>query len=264
MDIDVRNARSATGSLSGLPGLLATLSTYPEPDTALNAVFTGPLRKFQPRGSALWIPKRDVAELIASAGHTPWELEMWQSIPLAGEGPVARCIRDAQLFKFSLGTARDTFPDIEAWDLERDEVDRQLFGEAARDRATGVDAVLAPIVVRGIVVGAMGFMTYGNVEWTIDDVSLVSACTAALGLWLSNRSRLSNTNPAATIGPLSDRQREILSLVHHGRSISFIAGRIGVSVSTVKLEIQRACVALDAEHRVDAASIAVARGLIHA
>ncbi len=254
---------SQQSSLAGLPSLLSMLSTYPDPATVLNALTSGPLAKYLVRGAGLWRVNGAQAQLLAIAGHSAEEAEQWRHISLDSEAPVARCIRDGQIFTYSPDSFRSTFPTINNVPASDAEVDWFFFGDALRDTEHGVNAVVVPITTRGIVLGCLGFMTTGDFTWPSSDLHALSAYASALALWMSHESRLRSPDPAS-FPRLTERQLEILQLVLHGHSNTFIADRLGVSASTVKQEIQRACVALDAANRLAAAGIAQARGLLDA
>lgn len=264
MHIETTNTEvSQQTSLAGLPSLLSMLSTYPDPANVLSALISGPLAKYLVRGAGLWRVSGAQADLLAIAGHSAEEAEQWRHISLDSEAPVARCIREGQIFTYSPDSFRNTFPTINNVPASSAEVNWYLFGDALRDTEHGVNAAVVPIATRGIVFGCLGFMTTGEFAWPSSDLHALSAYASALALWMSNTSKLNDRGPA-TFPRLTERQLEILQLVLHGHSNTFIADRLGVSASTVKQEVQRACVALDAPNRLAAAGNAQARGLIDA
>jgi two-component system nitrate/nitrite response regulator NarL len=69
------------------------------------------------------------------------------------------------------------------------------------------------------------------------------------------------SNPAEL---LSERQRQVLAEIEHGRSNKEIAGKFGISVATVKLHVKAIFKALGAKNRTEAARLARQLGLVEA
>ena len=69
------------------------------------------------------------------------------------------------------------------------------------------------------------------------------------------------TGPAAGIGDLTPREQEILCHLAEGQSNKVIARRLGISDGTVKLHVKAILRKLDVHSRVEAAVIAVERGM---
>ncbi|MDX2005218.1 MAG: response regulator transcription factor [Meiothermus sp.] len=68
--------------------------------------------------------------------------------------------------------------------------------------------------------------------------------------------------PAGTESPLSPRELEVLHLIAEGLSNKEIAGRLGISLSTVKTHVEELLQKLSASDRTQAAIKAVRQGLL--
>jgi DNA-binding NarL/FixJ family response regulator len=63
--------------------------------------------------------------------------------------------------------------------------------------------------------------------------------------------------------PLSDREIEVLTMIVRGRTNKEIAGDLGISENTVKFHTTRIFEKLGVMDRVQAATAAIARGIVH-
>lgn len=70
------------------------------------------------------------------------------------------------------------------------------------------------------------------------------------------------TDPDKVLGPLTTREREVLTHVGHGLSNSEIAGRLFLSEATVKTHLARLMTKLALRDRAQAVVIANESGLI--
>ena len=75
-------------------------------------------------------------------------------------------------------------------------------------------------------------------------------------------SRAKPPQPAGVLGELTDREREVLTLVGEGLSNAEIAGRLYVSPATAKTHVSRAMVKLGARDRAQLVVIAYESGLV--
>jgi two-component system, NarL family, response regulator len=67
----------------------------------------------------------------------------------------------------------------------------------------------------------------------------------------------------ASRDPLSDREIEVLTMIVRGRSNKEIAGDLGISENTVKFHTTRIFEKLHVLDRVQAATAAIERGIVH-
>jgi two-component system, NarL family, nitrate/nitrite response regulator NarL len=91
-----------------------------------------------------------------------------------------------------------------------------------------------------------------------------STIAASVAGYLLHSVRINDAGPPACISPgpeLSRREREVLTLVTDGCDNAEIAGRLYVSVSTVKNHVSRLFEKLGVENRVQAATFAIREGL---
>ncbi len=122
--------------------------------------------------------------------------------------------------------------------------------------------VAAPIVLQGRSIGAYGFSCTEARQWTTQEIAMLEAYGAVLGLWLSHPGSAPEAVPTDVEVSLTARQLEILRLVQSGRSNAAIAAALSVSDSTVKAELRRVCAALNTASRHAAVERAVALGLL--
>jgi DNA-binding NarL/FixJ family response regulator len=76
------------------------------------------------------------------------------------------------------------------------------------------------------------------------------------------RSEVPPPDPVSLTDRLTPREYEVLALLAGGRSTSDVAGRLELSVNTVRNHLQRVFVKLGAHSKVEAIAIATARGLL--
>ena len=114
-------------------------------------------------------------------------------------------------------------------------------------------------IYRALHAGASGYLSksVGRVELlTAIEAVWRGATYVAEGL----RDRLDHRQRRAELSP---RELEVLSLVVDGRSNKEIAIELGLSEATVKVHVGRILQKLEVEDRTQAATTAIARGIVH-
>lgn len=81
-------------------------------------------------------------------------------------------------------------------------------------------------------------------------------------LVLENAMQHSNVQPPFLLKPLSSREQEVLKLMIEGMSNPEIARRMYLSPSTIKTHVRGILNKLGVNHRLQAAVVAVRRGLV--
>lgn len=94
------------------------------------------------------------------------------------------------------------------------------------------------------------------------EVSLTPALTSRLVTRLTAQSPQESTGAAAQHELLTEREREVLTYVMHGRTNREIASRMYLSPRTVKAHLATAFDKLEVHDRTAAVSVAIRRGLI--
>ena len=243
---------------SGLLSLLNTLGQNPEPVAVAAELLDGPLRSFDAVAIFVALVRDDHLETIAAQGFEESVVEHFRTISLNNDFPITRSVRENEVIVASADGLFTDYPD-----LGRDEV----YLETLHSRVAFGSIVSAPIVLRGLAIGAYTFTCNADRAWHTLEIAILDAISSALGLWMTHPATpglghsLRGTD-AASAGMLTDRQRRILSLVHHGRSTQAIARDLGVSESTVKQDLARAIRQIGARSRVEAAHMALAKGLL--
>ena len=177
----------------------------------------------------------------------------------------------------AVSLARQAVPDVVLMDIRMPGTDglaatRQI---AADERLAGVRVVilttfeLDEYVFEAIRSGAAGFLVKDtDPDELVQAVRVVADGGALLSPGVTRRligefaSRAKPPQPAAVLGELTDREREVLALVGEGLSNAEIAGRLYVSPATAKTHVSRAMVKLGARDRAQLVVIAYESGLV--
>jgi DNA-binding NarL/FixJ family response regulator len=177
----------------------------------------------------------------------------------------------------AVSLARQVVPDVVLMDIRMPGTDglaatRQI---AADERLAGVRVVilttfeLDEYVFEAIRSGAAGFLVKDiDPDELVQAVRVVADGGALLSPGVTRRliaefaSRAKPPQPAAVLGELTDREREVLALVGEGLSNAEIAGRLYVSPATAKTHVSRAMLKLRARDRAQLVVIAYESGLV--
>jgi DNA-binding NarL/FixJ family response regulator len=177
----------------------------------------------------------------------------------------------------ALDLVRALRPDVVLMDIRMPGVDglealQQITGDAALE---GVRVLvlttfeLDEYVFEAIRSGAAGFLVKDtDPDELVQAVRVVADGGALLSPGVTRRligefaSRAKPPQPAAVLGELTDREREVLALVGEGLSNAEIAGRLYVSPATAKTHVSRAMVKLGARDRAQLVVIAYESGLV--
>lgn len=242
---------------SGLVDFLTTLGDHPDPTTTAQVLLEGPLATFGAIGTLISVVNHPRLDIIAYSGFSEESVVPYRSTLLSTDLPLSRSVRENEVIVTAADGIVSEFPEFERNAALRDHMNTwEVFGSV----------ISAPIVLRGLAVGAFGFTCREDRSWHTLEVAALDAISASLGIWLTHPNTPGiprrTSDEAHTTHVLTDRQRRILSLVHHGRSTASIARELGISNSTVKQDLARASRELGASSRADAANRALAQGLL--
>lgn len=242
----------------GLLAFARTLGNHPAPDVVASALAHGPLADLGVRSALISQLAQDRLETLGAWGLSPTRIDTWRGIDMSLDVPLTRCVRENEVLIGTDSDLADEYAGLESADLAwQDFRETSPFGSL----------VCAPIVLRGLAVGAFGFTCSSERNWSTLEIAHLDAVSALLGLWLTHPrtpgilATTSHRLPVSSAN-LTGRQRQILAGVHHGRSTTSIARELGVSASTVKQDTAKAVRALGASTRQDAARIAIEHGLV--
>lgn len=245
-------------AFGGLPHLLATLGRSPHPDEVARAIVHGPGHRFGALASAVLWARPPKLVIVGTYGFEHAEVDGLATVDISGDYPLTRAYLEGEpVIMQGEAMARDYAG------MRRPE----SRWHRLKERMPEGDHVHAPIVSDGRCVGAYSMNCPQRREWSPLDIACLDATSHALGMWLTHPESGMPTSDDDDIGEeaaLSTRQRQILGLIHAGRTNTSIAHALGISTSTVKQELSRIMVRLDATDRRSAALRAVDLGLIEA
>jgi len=233
-------------SLRGMPALLRYLGIFPDPDGVAHAMVAGPLASLEATdvllmrqdGDGALVPLGWNRRIEAIDGRVP-------PMSIASELPIARAYREGEPIAISTEHLHADFPGMAYIEA--------LVGSDRMPQANYL--IAAPITCMGRSVG--GFWAWVNQGLSADDLPLLSALSSALGLWMTHhRHEQANRPQASPTHLLTARQLEILRRVAEGKTNRVIAGQLGYSESTVKLELSRTLDVLRARDRQEAVHVA--------
>jgi len=166
-------------------------------------------------------------------------------IPVASELPIARAYRDGEPLEVEANRLHAEFPAMPYLEA--------LIGDDHMPRAEVL--IAAPVTCQGRSVG--GYAAWSAQRLQPDDLPLLGAISAALGLWMTHPlAGPRRPAPGREARLLSERQVAVLRLVSEGRTNKAIAETLGYSESTVKLELSRIMDVLKAQDRQQAVHVA--------
>jgi len=247
--------------LAALIGFLDLLAQGPEPKDVAAALARGPLVAYQPATSFIAVRDCEFLHGIGAFGFTSHFHARYQAFPLSYDWPASRAVVRNEIIDVSIATMFAEYPTLA--------VDRALWEPVFADR-NGDDGrlVAVPIVYRGVVTGVFGFVAFAPDGPALSDATFLLGTAGALALWLESsnlaETRLVREDPLTRELPLflHERQRKILRLVGDGKSNRAIAHHLGYSISTVKLDLNRAMRMLRVSDRFQAAEQARELGFL--
>ena len=182
------------------------------------------------------------------------------TLPLSIDIPYTRAFLTGE----TLITARHTmFSEFPALVIDAD------LWESSGPDSSSPELVSVLIASQGVSIGAFGFVSDPTQDYGPSDFGLLEALAAVLGMWL--------THPSSCVGTrlteplineqdgnlqLSTRQYAVLQLLAQDKTNYSIAATLGVSVSTVKQDVQRLQRAMRSPDRKVAVQHAMALGIL--
>ena len=245
-------------TLAAIPQFVRYLSTFPPPQSVVDALAYGPLARLDAVSAILWGLREGPSRLVTlgSVGLSEQEAARYGVIPMQVDLPVTRALSTRSVIRVPVAQFG---PDFIAG------LDEQFVDEIFT-RLGPVELVSVPILHANRPVGGLGFLTAGEWEQMPQAADALDAVSAVLGLWMTHpRAGLSNVAPPATRGwslAFTSRQREVLRRVEAGQPTPRMAAELGVSESSVKADLQGAMRALRTSDRREAADRARLLGLL--
>jgi DNA-binding CsgD family transcriptional regulator len=247
--------------LAALPGFLDLLSSGPHPDEVAAALARGPLQPYAPATTFIAVSVEANLCGIGTYGFPRDFHARYQVFPIEYDWPASRAVTRNEVVDVSVRDIFDHYPtlaiDRELWQP----IFANLDGNAGR-------LVAVPITVQGCVDGVYGFISLVDGDLGLSDANFLLGTAKAVGLWLrtikeSPQGWTANGHQTGELPlVLHERQQRILRLVEEGRSNSAIARMLAVSVSTVKLDLNRAMRMLRTSDRRASAQLARELGLL--
>jgi DNA-binding CsgD family transcriptional regulator len=245
--------------LESLPGFLDLLNQSSSPDDIVQSLTHGPLRQFNAIAAFLATFDGSVIRLIGSYGYPPEIPTRYEIMAAEHDWPINRAASLNEIVTVTFSNFFIEYPSVE--------IDRAIwepFFAAARN-----DGLIAfiPLANRGLVRGVYGFAAVDPEDMSLADSNLIRGLSAAIGLWLQGVEHGRSTDNANHFTQeipliLTERQQRILMLVEDGKSNSAISRMLDYSISTVKLDLNRAMRMLRTQDRSTAAARARALQLL--
>ncbi len=166
-------------------------------------------------------------------------------------------------------------PDVTVLDMEMGDAHGVDALEALRAAAPGARVVVytgfddAERIVKAVALGVQGYLlkNSGNQELT-RAIRVVDAGGTALqpvvATKLLQRMRQGSGEQAGSPEPLTDRERQVLSLLAQGRSNRAIAGTLAIRERTVKFHVSAILAKLAVRNRTEAVLTAMQHGIVEA
>lgn len=247
--------------LAAFPGFLDLLSRGASADEVVVALSQGPLKSFEPISTGIGVLEDGFVRFIGLYGGFAEFHDRYHKIPLSYDWPASRSAMYNEIADVAIKDVFTEYPTLE--------VDRDLWQPLFR-QTNGGDGrlVMVPTTMQGSVTGVVGFITPMSQRLGLTDSTMLLGIAAAVALWLKGVHQATLTDELFGYDTdelpliLSPRQKQLLSLVADGRSNSTIAHMLGYSLSTVKLDLNRAKRSLRVSDRESAAQRARDLGLL--
>lgn len=233
--------------LGGLPAFLEFLGTSPTGDEVAAQLVHGPGRVFD-AGVGIIVSLEDGAlRVVGRHGYTSTHRSV--RYPLNRDLPVETSVREGAIIVRASRKAEEEFADLAgAWAHTPELLQRDAI-------------VCAPIITRGVSIGGFFLACDSPPRWDSLGYSLLEGVGRGLALWMAK----AHASDGGTQAPaLTPRQAAILDQLARGRTTAAIAATLGVSASTVKMEMQRIGRAVGAQGRTAMVAQARALGLLAA
>ena len=238
-----------------MPELLRVLSSAPHPDEVAAALVSGPGRRLDAASAAVLWARGPSLIVLGLHGYLANEVAGLDSVTTASDYPLSAAFREGEVLIEPVATAGERYPDL---------LREGGHWPHTAGRFPEGTIVSAPIVSSGRSVGAYALTCPAGLALSALERAMLDAVSSALGLWMAHPdSGLAGDSSAeGTDVELTSRQVRILALVEAGRTNAAIAAALGYSPSTVKQELRRVMLVLDASDRAASARRARELGLL--
>jgi DNA-binding NarL/FixJ family response regulator len=179
--------------------------------------------------------------------------------------PDMQVVAEARSGEEAVSGYREHLPDVVVMDYELPRLNGAQATAAIRSEFPNAKIIVLSVykgeedVHRAVQAGACGYLPKSSEpQELIEGIRVVSRgrryFPAAISQALEAR---------AGRGELSDREREVLEMIVRGRSNKEIALELGISENTVKVHATRVFEKLGVADRLEAATAAIQRGIVH-
>ena len=215
---------SDAGLLRALSDVLAALAAHATPEQVLARVASLPVALSLTGAAAVLRREDEAMVLVGTSGMDHIDVAALEQVAADPRGPIAEAIMALHV-------------------------------------ATSPTMVASPIVAEGTAVGVLVLAVPAEPAWSVDDLAVLGAVSAAMGLCMTHDSPRGPDTPLGAPG-LTARQAAIMRRVEERRSNAAIAALLRVSESTVKQEVRRVAALVRAPGRMAAARRARELGLL--
>jgi DNA-binding CsgD family transcriptional regulator len=237
-----------------LGAFVALLADSPDGEVVARAVAGGLLAAFGPTAVTVHVadPGRRELGLAAQVGLEPEQSRLYARVPIDARLPLAEVYRSGEDLALTLDDVAERYPLAARW------------VQANPDRDRG-ELLAVPIRSRAVPIGVLTvqFPTPPPRTWPLR--SALDDTAHALAVWVLARpdrtGRAGSTETRSGDLRITERQREILSLVRSGCTNREIAGRIRFSEATVRAELASLSRLLGARGRHDVVAKAADAGI---
>ena len=234
------------------------LSANPAPRPVARAMVLGALAPVQCTGVFIFIAEQHpdhahaVLNVLSTYGFSDAEVATFSVLPLDLPLPVTESVTSGRVVVTEGAQVVELFPLLQAPDLQA----------ALPKRMQTSTLVCLPLVWQGIPIGACSLFAAPEAVRSLDDLEYLQAVADVSALWLAARGGAEDPHPTGPPPMLTERQRQVLHLLGHGRSNGEIAAQLGYSVPTIKKDVQRIMALCGVRTRKDVPAKAEKFGLL--
>lgn len=255
------STNSSSPTLEGMVDLLGLINRQPPPEVIVRNIAQGYLSPLGAERVSLHVASRcgRFMRMVGAHGYPTGTTDRFTSIDTSVRLPVTDALRSPLTLVMAPAALPSLYPSLRASSETADTAD--LGGP-------GTEWTFVPILLSGTPRAVLACLVKAGGTTNRTNLVAIDGLKHALALWLerawaSAPATLEDDSPEGAF-PLvfSPRQITILQLIAQGRSNPEIAHQLAISASTVKQEIKRSMIALDAKDRNDAAQRAQEVGLL--
>ena len=241
--------------LGGLPTFLDAVSRAPHPDAVSQAMVEGPGAALGAVAATVLWARDPHLVILGSYGYQRSEIDGLTWIDLYSDYPLSQSYWEQEPLILRNSET------VDAYEAMRRPGSRW---HSLNERMPDGDIISAPILSQGRCWGTYALACEKSRDWSALDIALLDSMSHALGMWLTHPDSGVAMPPEENLDDveLTERQITILQLMASGRTNLAISHALQVSVSTVKQDIARILIQLEAQDRHTALARANDMGLV--